>query len=77
MLYAALFTLLITSGVFAYAGLVVGDINMGSHSWPAMALGIIVSLIVGCGLMALVFYSGRKGYDEPPQLTKQPKSWPD
>jgi hypothetical protein len=32
-----------------------------------MALGIVFSLIVGIGLMALVFYSSRKGYDEPPQ----------
>jgi hypothetical protein len=32
-----------------------------------MALGIVFSLIVGVGLMALMFYSSRKGYDEPPQ----------
>jgi hypothetical protein len=30
----------------------------------AMALGIFFSLVVGCGLMALVFYSSRHGYDE-------------
>jgi hypothetical protein len=30
----------------------------------AMWLGIVFSLIVGCGLMALVFYSSRHGYDE-------------
>ena len=30
----------------------------------AMGLGIIFSLVVGCGLMALVFYSSRRGYDE-------------
>ena len=30
----------------------------------AMWLGIGFSLIVGCGLMALVFYSSRHGYDE-------------
>jgi hypothetical protein len=29
----------------------------------AMGLGIVFSLIVGCGLMALVFYSSRHGYD--------------
>jgi hypothetical protein len=32
-----------------------------------MTLGIVFSLIVGIGLMALMFYSSRKGYDEPPQ----------
>jgi len=29
-----------------------------------MALGIFFSLVVGVGLMALVFYSSRAGYDE-------------
>jgi hypothetical protein len=33
-----------------------------------MALGVIISLAVGFGLMALIFYSSRKGYDEPPVL---------
>ena len=30
----------------------------------AMALGIVFSLVVGCGLMALLFYSSRHGYDD-------------
>jgi hypothetical protein len=30
----------------------------------AMWLGIVFSLVVGCGLMALVFYSSRRGYDD-------------
>ena len=34
----------------------------------AMWLGIVFSLVVGCGLMALVFYSSRHGYDAPPNL---------
>lgn len=29
-----------------------------------MWLGIVFSLVVGCGLMALVFYSSRHGYDD-------------
>jgi formate hydrogenlyase subunit 3/multisubunit Na+/H+ antiporter MnhD subunit len=32
--------------------------------YAAMALGIVFSLVVGIGLMALVFYSHRHGYDE-------------
>jgi hypothetical protein len=32
--------------------------------YVAMWLGIVFSLVVGCGLMALVFYSSRHGYDE-------------
>ena len=34
----------------------------------AMGLGIVFSLVVGCGLMALVFYSSRNGYDEAANL---------
>jgi hypothetical protein len=33
-----------------------------------MALGVILSLAVGFGVMALLFYSSRKGYDGPPVL---------
>jgi hypothetical protein len=33
-----------------------------------MAFGVIVSLAFGFGLIALLFYSSRKGYDEPPVL---------
>ena len=38
---------------------------MPAVGYVAMALGIIFSLIIGCGLMALLFYSSRHGYDEP------------
>jgi hypothetical protein len=36
--------------------------------YVAMTLGVFVSLGVGFGLMALIFYSSRKGYDEPAVL---------
>jgi hypothetical protein len=38
---------------------------MPAVGYVAMILGIVISLIVGCGLMALLFYSSRHGYDEP------------
>ncbi len=44
------------------------EVEMSVHGYVAMILGIIFSLVVGCGLMALVFYSNRRGYDEPPDL---------
>ncbi|MGB9367795.1 MAG: hypothetical protein WCE79_17465 [Xanthobacteraceae bacterium] len=34
--------------------------------YVALWLGIISSIVIGCGLMALVFYSSRRGYDAPP-----------
>jgi hypothetical protein len=38
---------------------------MPATGYIAMTLGIVFSLLVGCGLMALLFYSSRHGYDEP------------
>ena len=32
--------------------------------YVAMTLGVVFSVVVGCGLMALLFYSSRHGYDE-------------
>ena len=42
------------------------DAEMSIHGYIAMILGIVFSLAIGCGLMALMFYSSRHGYDEPP-----------
>ncbi len=38
---------------------------MPAVGYLAMGLGIFFSLVVGIGLMALLFYSSRHGYDEP------------
>jgi hypothetical protein len=37
---------------------------MPAYGWAAIAGGVVFSLLVGGGLMALVFYSSRHGYDE-------------
>jgi hypothetical protein len=37
---------------------------MGFHGWLAMILGVVFTVVVGCGLMGLMFYSSRYGYDE-------------
>jgi hypothetical protein len=37
---------------------------MSIHGWIALTLGTVLSLAVGGGLMALVFHSARKGYDD-------------
>ena len=41
-----------------------GDAAVSGHGTVAMILGVVFSLIVGVGLMGLVFYSSRRGYDE-------------
>lgn len=45
----------------AYAG------EMSIHGWVALAAGTLLSLALGGGLMALSFYSARRGYDERAQ----------
>jgi hypothetical protein len=40
------------------------DVEMSIHGYIAMILGIVFSLVIGCGLMALMFYSSRHGYDD-------------
>ena len=42
----------------------VNDVDIGVHGWTAMILGSVFSLVVGVGLMFLIFYSHRKGYDD-------------
>lgn len=34
------------------------------NGWIALSLGAVFSLALGIGLMALVFYSARHGYDD-------------
>jgi hypothetical protein len=45
---------------------------MSVHGWIALALGTIVSLALGGGLMALTFYSARKGYDDRIEVDTDP-----
>jgi hypothetical protein len=47
----------------AYAWATIGDWRMPADGYIALALGVVFSLVVGCGLMALMFYSSRRGYD--------------
>jgi hypothetical protein len=40
------------------------DVEMGMHGWIALAIGVTLTLALGIGLMWLVYYSHRRGYDE-------------
>lgn len=65
LLLATLVILLVLSTVFGYwVWVELGDVEMSWHGWFALSLGTILSLLVGGGLMALVFYSHRRGYDD-------------
>ena len=65
ILVVALFALLAVSVWFAaYAWNHLGGDPVPSYGYVAIAGGVVVSLLVGGGLMALVFYSSRHGYDD-------------
>ncbi|CAN5170841.1 hypothetical protein BH11PSE4_BH11PSE4_37910 [soil metagenome] len=68
-LVIVLCALLVFACFIAYAGWHSADgTDVPASGYIALALGVILSLGVGFGLMALVFYSSRRGYDEPPHL---------
>ena len=63
--------------VMALFGILAGAVWYATHAWmsiegppmPAsgyifMTLGVVLSLLVGFGLMGLLFYSSRYGYDD-------------
>ena len=65
ILVVALFALLAVSVWFAaYAWTHLGGDPLPSYGYVAIVGGVVVSLLVGGGLMALVFYSSRHGYDD-------------
>ena len=65
LIIVALFTLLVASVWFAgTAWERFGGEPMPLYGYAAIAGGVLVSLLVGGGLMALVFYSSRHGYDD-------------
>ena len=67
-LLAVLFVLMIFAFVIAVVGWhAAAGAEMPAIGYVEMAAGVLLSLAVGVGLMALLFYSSRSGYDEPPK----------
>jgi len=56
--------LVATGGVALHLWLELDDVRLGLHGWLALGLGVGVSLLLGVGLMMLVFHSARRGYDD-------------
>lgn len=42
----------------------VGTNMISPAGWAAMILGVLLTLGLGIGLMSLVFFSSRRGYDD-------------
>jgi hypothetical protein len=65
------FALVVLLGLLILAALVgfwawreIGSVEIGTHGWIALGLGAVLTFVVGAGLMALMFFSARRGYDE-------------
>jgi FtsH-binding integral membrane protein len=68
-LLAVLFALLVFAVVTADIGWQsAAGTDVPPVGYVMMVFGIVLSVFVGAGLMALVFYSNRSGYDEPARL---------
>jgi Ni/Fe-hydrogenase subunit HybB-like protein len=60
----------LAGAIFAghYGWVSAGNVTMPAWGWLMMGLGIFFTLAIGGGLMVLIFYSSRAGYDEAPQI---------
>ena len=59
----ALLGVLFASVLFAFWGWNLTDATISTGGMISLALGVVVTLALGGGLMALVFWSNRNGYD--------------
>ncbi|BAR59001.1 cytochrome c-type biogenesis protein CcmH/NrfF [Bradyrhizobium diazoefficiens] len=64
LLWAALIALLVVAAAFCVS---VWQATPSMPLYRNIILGgaVVLMLVFGCGLIALMFYSRRKGYDEP------------
>jgi hypothetical protein len=65
IIMAVLVALLVGVGILAVSAWTsTSGAVISREGWIALSLGTFFSLVVGCGLITLVFYSSRHGYDE-------------
>lgn len=66
ILLAAILSAAVAMAVVAVAVMwrQVGNVSMTLTGYIALSFGVIASLGVGMGLMGLIFYSSRHGYDD-------------
>ena len=51
-----------------FATTINSDIPLSGSGSLALIIGVTFTLILGVGLMALIFFSSRNGFDEPPDV---------
>jgi hypothetical protein len=49
-----------------FAAMMNSDLPLSDSGSVALIIGVVVTLLIGVGLMALIFFSSRSGFDEPP-----------
>ncbi|MGY3485507.1 hypothetical protein ACVW1C_003390 [Bradyrhizobium sp. USDA 4011] len=65
-----LLVLLAAVGAYAFEGLMVPGAPVPTYGIVMFTIGITLLVAVGVGLMGLLFYSSRRGYDEPPHIKR-------
>jgi len=65
-----LLVLLVAVGAYAFEGLLLPDTPVPTYGIVVFTIGVALLVVVGVGLMALLFYSSRHGYDEPPRIER-------
>jgi hypothetical protein len=53
-----------SAGVALWAWREIGEVEISRHGLIALGLGATATFLLGAGLMALVFFSNRRGYDD-------------
>jgi len=68
LLVICLLGMLAAVGYFAYSAMAVEGEPIPTKGYMALALKAGFSVVVGVGLMVLLFFSSRRCYDEPPHF---------
>jgi hypothetical protein len=61
---AAIVVVIAMSAVVVHRWVGIGDVQISTGGWVALVLGALFTLVLGVGLMALMFFSSRRGYDD-------------
>ena len=68
LLLIILLGMLVAVSYFAYSAMSAGGDPIPTGGYVALTLGAAFTVVVGIGLMMLLFWSSRRGYDEPPHF---------
>ena len=64
VLPVTLIALFAGAGLLGWRGLAIaGEADLSFHGWLALGIALLFTLVLGAGLMALVFFSARRGHD--------------